>query len=436
MTLFSRLAGASALSCLAACGGGPAPSPTAGYGADPAMPAPHHRLIPVVHVAKAGGWAVGAAPAAPPGFVVTRFAEGLDHPRQLYVLPNGDVLAALSATEPGKPRSIIDTVMAAIQNYVGASEKSPNRIVLLRDGDGDGKAEVVSTLLTGINQPFGMALWDGRMYVAATDAVWRYPYQLGQTTLVSTGEKVMDLPHGPGHWTRNLLVSRDGQKLYVSVGSASNIADGGMAREARRADILEVDPDGGHERVFASGLRNPNGMAFEPETGALWTVVNERDMLGDDTPPDYLTSIADGGFYGWPYSYWDPRVDARVKPQAPQLVARAIKPDYGLGAHTASLGLAFYVAGPFPAQYRGGAFIGQHGSWNRTAFSGYKVLFVPFKGGRPSGPPQDFLTGFLRNDGKTENGRPAGVAVDARGALLVADDVGGVVWRVAAQPLR
>jgi glucose/arabinose dehydrogenase len=413
----------------AACGSAPAPE-SVGYGANPQIPAPHKSFLPTMKTAKGGAWPAAAAPTAPAGLKAVRFAEGLDHPRWLHVLPNGDVLVSLAATEAAKPDSIRAFFQNMVQKRVGASKPSPDQIYLLRDADGDGRAEVKSLIFDGVKQPFGMAYLDGRLYVAATDQVVRVPYQLGSTAKIAAPpQKVIDLPHGPGHWTRNLLASPDGSKLYVTVGSGSNIADKGMAQEKDRAAIWTINPDGTGKTIFAGGLRNANGMGWEPTSGRLWTVVNERDELGDNLVPDYMTSVAPGGFYGWPWSYWGKTVDQRVKPQNPDMVAKALTPDYGLGAHTASLGLTFYTADLMP-QYKGGAFIGQHGSWNRSVFSGYKVVFVPFAGGRPSGPPQDVLTGFLPNEKETY-GRPVGVAVDAKGALLVADDVGGIVWRVA-----
>jgi glucose/arabinose dehydrogenase len=398
-------------------------------GPTPTLPAPHKSFLPTLKTPKAGAWAEGAAPAVPAGFVVNRFAERLDHPRWVYVLPNGDVLAALSATEPKPAKSLMELVQNMVQKRVGAQEPSPDQIVLLRDADGDGVAELQSVMIAGVKQPFGMALMDGQLYVGATDMLVRYPYKDGDRALTMPAEKVVDLPHGPGHWTRNVLPTRDGTRLFVTVGSASNIADEGMALETGRAVILEVDPTTRQSRVFASGLRNANGMAVEPTTGALWTVVNERDLLGDDLVPDYLTSVQDGGFYGWPYYYWGDHRDDRVPIPANVRLRPGIVPDYALGAHVAALGLAFYNDDAFPQAWRGGAFIGEHGSWNRSAYSGYKVVYVPFADGKPAGPPQDFMTGFFATSGRI-SGRPVGVAVARDGALLVADDVGGIIWRV------
>lgn len=414
---------------LGACG-----SPTASttYGENPDLVAPRPQAIPTVKTAKPVGWAAGAGPAAPQGFVVTRFAEGLSHPRWLYVMPNGDVLVAQASTERATG-GVVEGIRNAVQEGAGAIVSTPNNVVLLRDADADGVAEHRSVFLAGLNQPMGMGLLVNSFYVANTDALLRFPYTDGQTAITATGEKLLDLPYregGNGHWTRTLLIKNDGTKIYVAVGSVSNIGDDGMKVEEGRAAIYELNPNGSGLRIFASGLRNPVGLAWEPQTGALWTSVNERDALGDDLVPDYMTSVKDGGFYGWPWSYYGNHVDDRVKPKNPDMVARAIKPDYALGAHTASLGLAFYGAGRFPARYHGGAFIGQHGSWNRSEPAGYKVIFVPFANGKPSGPPEDFLTGFLNAKGEAQ-GRPVGVAVDRTGALYVADDVGNVVWRIA-----
>jgi glucose/arabinose dehydrogenase len=402
-------------------------------GPTPTLPAPQKSLLPTLKTPKAGAWAEGAAPAAPPGFVVNRFAERLNHPRWVYVLPNGDVLAALSSTEPKPAKSLMEFVQNLVQKRVGAQQPSPDQIVLLRDADGDGVAELQSVMIAGVKQPFGMALMSGQLYVGATDMLVRYPYKDGDRALTMPPEKVIDLPHGPGHWTRNVLPTQDGGKLYVTVGSASNIADKGMDLETGRAVILEVDPASHESRVFASGLRNANGMAIEPTTGALWTVVNERDLLGDDLVPDYLTHVQDGGFYGWPYYYWGDHRDERVPIPANARLRPGIVPDYALGAHVAALGLAFYTAEAFPEAWRGGAFIGEHGSWNRSSYSGYKVVYVPFAEGKPAGPPRDFLTGFFASSGRI-SGRPVGVAVAKDGALLVADDVGGIIWRVTPKP--
>jgi glucose/arabinose dehydrogenase len=416
---------------LVACGQG-STDPFAGFGPKPQLPSPKTSLIPTLNARQAVGWPEGAAPIAPAGFTVTRYAGGLAHPRWLLVLPNGDVLVSEASSEPSKAKGITASIANRLQDKAGATMKSPNRITLLRDADGDGVAEVRTTFAEGLRRPFGMTLTGGKLYVANDDAVVAFPYTDGQTQIVGVGEKVFDLPGGPinHHWTKNVIASPDGAKLYATVGSNSNIGENGMENETNRAAVIEYPLPAGPARVFASGLRNPNGLDFEPTTGTLWTAVNERDMLGDDLVPDYMTSLQDGGFYGWPYSYFGQHVDERVKPPRPDLVAKAIVPDYALGPHTASLGLTFYRGDLFPAQYKGGAFIGQHGSWNRKPPSGYRVVFIPFAGGKPSGPPQAFLTGFL-NARDEAQGRPVGVAVDKTGALLVADDVGKAVWRVA-----
>lgn len=413
--------------------------PFVGFGPNPPLQAPQKSLLPTVSVPDVVGWPTGAAPTAPPGFTVSRYAEGLDHPRWLLVLPNGDVLAALSASEPSKAdksnRGVKGFFQKMLMKKVGSARPSPNKIVLLRDADGNGVAETKSDFATGLKQPFGMTLVGGLLYVANSDGVVAFPYQPGATAVAGGGTRVFDLPGPPinHHWTKNVVASPDGTKLYATVGSNSNIGENGMENEQGRAAIWEHDLRTAKTRIFATGIRNPNGIDFEPTSGVMWTVSNERDEIGNDLPPDYLTSVADGGFYGWPYSYWGRNVDRRVQPQNAALVASALKPDYGLGPHTASLGLAFYRADAFPPGYKGGAFIGQHGSWNRRPLNGYRVVFVPFAGGRPQMPAQAFLTGFLNADDKIQ-GRPVGVAVDGKGALLVADDVGGIVWRVAPAP--
>jgi glucose/arabinose dehydrogenase len=403
-----------------------------GYGPSPELARPQQALFPTINIAPAEAWAPGEKPSAAGGFAVSAFAKDLDHPRWIYVLPNGDVLVA-ETNGPGEPpRGLRGLIMQRVMKTAGAAVPSPNRITLLRDRDGDGVAETRTVFLQNLFSPFGMALVGNDFYVANTDAVVRFPYTPGATSITAQGTKLVDLPAFPldHHWTKNIIASKDGAKLYVTVGSNSNIAENGFELEEGRAAIWEVDRATGASRIFSSGMRNPNGLAWEPQTGALWTAVNERDELGDDLVPDYITSVRDGAFYGWPYSYYGAHVDERVKPQRPDLVARAIVPDYALGAHTASLGLAFYEGTSFPARFRGGAFIGQHGSWNRSRLAGYKVIFVPFENGRPSGLPEDVLTGFVEN-GKAR-GRPVGVAVDKSGALLVADDVGNTIWRVAA----
>ena len=419
---------------LAACGDMSRLPPGADAGASPTLPPPVRSWLPTVNIAPAKGWPDAGAPKAPAGFGVTAMARGLSHPRWLYLLPNGDVLVAESnklAPPPGQePKGLKARAMKWVMQRAGAGVPSADRITLLRDADGDGQAELRTVFLDRLHSPFGMALVGGDLYVANADAVVRYPYQPGQTRIEAPAAKVTDLPAGINHhWTKNLIASRDGGKLYATVGSNSNVAEGGLEIEDGRAAIWEIDRATGARRLFATGLRNPNGLGWEPRTGALWTVVNERDELGSDLVPDYLTSVLDGGFYGWPWSYWGRHVDQRVQPPRPDLVARAIVPDYALGSHVAPLGLAF-SDGRMAPPFASGAFIGEHGSWNRKPLSGYKVVFVPFADGRPSGAPVDFLTGFLSPEGNAW-GRPVGVAVDSRGALLVADDVGNTVWRAA-----
>jgi glucose/arabinose dehydrogenase len=397
---------------------------SAGVGPDPVLPPPNPSLIPTVDIAPAVGWPDGVQPRAAPGKRVTAFARGLDHPRWVYVLPNGDVLVA-ETNAPKRPedeKGIKGRVMKAVMKKAGAGVPSANRITLLRDADGDGVAEIRSAFLEGLSSPFGMALVGEALYIANTDAVVRFPYRKGELQIKSPGTKLVDLPAGTRnhHWTKNLIASPDGTKLYVTVGSNSNVAEHGMDEEAGRAAIWEVDRLTGVHRVLASGLRNPNGLGWEPHSGALWTVVNERDDIGSDLVPDYLTSVREGAFYGWPYSYFGQHVDERVQPPRPDLVATAVKPDYALGTHVAPLGLAFS---------KEGAFIGQHGSWNRRPLSGYNVVLVPFADGKPTGSPVEVLGGFLSPKGEAY-GRPVGVALDRRGGLLVADDVGNAVWRV------
>jgi glucose/arabinose dehydrogenase len=427
------------LATLAACGGAEPGSLDRGTGSAPELPQPDRSLIPVVQVAPAIGWAEGQVPQGAAGTRVQLFASGLDHPRWLYVLPNGDVLVAES-NAPKRPQSVPSRkgirgfFMKRAMEKAGAATPSANRITLLRDADGDGSAEQRAIFLSGLNSPFGMALVGSDFYVANTDALVRFTYDEGATSIGSPGTKVVDLPAGPinHHWTKNVLPGPDGRRLYVTVGSNSNVGEVGMENERDRAAILEVDPQAATYRLFASGLRNPNGLTWEPVTSMLWTTVNERDELGHNLVPDYLTSVRAGGFYGWPYSYFGQHVDKRVEPPQPELVASAIVPDYGLGAHTASLGLVHSGTNSLPAQFANGMFVGQHGSWNRKPPSGYKVIFVPFEDGRPSGAPVDVLTGFLNEAGEA-HGRPVGVAIDSRGGLLVADDVGNAIWRVTGQ---
>ncbi|MBA2126155.1 sorbosone dehydrogenase [Hyphomicrobium methylovorum] len=407
-----------------------------GFGPNPELPAPQSTFLPTMKVARATGWPDGVKPAASADLTVTSYASGLLHPRWLYVLPNGDVLVA-ETNAPERPKDgtgLKAWVASLFQKHAGAKVPSANRITLLRGLKPDGSAEMRTTFLENLNSPFGMTLVGNTLYVANADALVKFNYRPGDTQITAPAVKVADLPGGPinHHWTKNVIANADGTKLYVTVGSNSNVAENGMDAEVNRAGILEIDPATGASRQFASGLRNPNGLAWEPETKSLWTVVNERDEIGDNLVPDYLTSVKDGAFYGWPYSYFGQHVDERVKPQKPDLVAKAIPPDYAIGAHTASLGLAFSPEhSALPARLAHGAFIGQHGSWNRSELSGYKVIFVPFANGKPSGPPEDILTDFV--DSKSDaRGRPVGVAFGKDGALLVADDVGNKIWRVVS----
>ncbi|MGA0560004.1 PQQ-dependent sugar dehydrogenase [Larkinella sp. VNQ87] len=386
------------------------------------------------HFSNVVGWKDGETPKAPAGFVVTEYARDLENPRQAYVLPNGDVLVVESQTER---KGVVKKVESAVSGRAKSENtgKSANRITLLRDANNDGKPELREVFLENLNQPFGMVLVGNTFYVANTDGVLTFPYQTGQTKITAAGKAIRPLPAGGynNHWTRNLIANADGSKIYISVGSGSNVGENGMEHEVRRACILEMNPDGSGERIYASGLRNPVGMDWAPGTNTLWTAVNERDELGDDLVPDYITGVKEDGFYGWPYAYFGPTEDPRWKGKQPDmsLVTKTIAPDVALGAHTASLGLTFYDKEAFPEKYRNGAFIGQRGSWNRSAFSGYKVVFVPFQNGKPSGKPEDFLTGFIIDD-KDVHGRPVGVTVLPDGALLVADDAGNRLWRVSA----
>jgi len=418
---------------LAACGEVAQLPISAGTGSHPQLPPPNPTLIPTINIAEAIGWPVAGKPVAASGLGVNAFASNLDHPRWLYVLPNGDVLVAETnaSAKPGEGLGIKDWITKQVMGKAGANVPSANRITLLRDSDADGVAESRTVFIEGLNSPFGMALVGNDFYVANTDAVLRFSYTEGETRITQPGTKVLDLPGGAinHHWTKNLLASQDGSRLYVTVGSNSNVAENGMDQEVGRAAIWEIDPKRGSYRIFASGLRNPNGLAWEPEGGTLWTVVNERDELGSDLVPDYLTSVPDGSFFGWPYSYFGQHLDERVKPQQPDLVAKTRVPDYALGPHTASLGLAFSRNDAWPVPFNNGAFVGQHGSWNRKPRSGYRVIFVPFRNGKPFGDPVDVLAGFLSADGDAF-GRPVGIAFDRQSALLVADDTGNTVWRV------
>ncbi|MFC3815374.1 PQQ-dependent sugar dehydrogenase [Lysobacter sp. GCM10012299] len=421
---------------LSACAGQASLSAGEDTGPDPVIAKPAPSAIPTVNIAPAEGWPANTTPTAANGLSVTAFASGLDHPRWLYVLPNGDVLVAESNAPPGRSGigGIKGKVMGAVKKRAGGAVPSPNRITLLRDSDGDGVAETRSVFASDLSSPFGMALVGDTLYIANTDSLVRAHYVAGETGLAATPEKVADLPGKAAdkfnhHWTKSLLPTSDGSRFYIGVGSNSNIAENGMEVEANRASVLELDAASGNQRVYASGLRNPVGLAWEPRSGKLWAVVNERDELGNDLVPDYLTRVDSGAFYGWPYSYYGQHVDTRVEPQRPDLVARARRPDYALGSHVAPLGLAFASNDALGSDFAQGAFIGLHGSWNRKPLNGYKVVFVPFRDGMPSGPIRDVLGGFLDDDGNAR-GRPVGVATDRSGALLVADDVGNVVWRV------
>ncbi len=426
------------LLCLAGCNDGSG-DPNAQIGPNPTLPDIQQYLLPPMHIARVVGWKnKDETPTVAKGLAIHAFATGLQHPRQPYVLPNGDVLIVESKAPPGasikRPKEI---VMGYVESWAtsGGNTGASNRITLLRDTNGDGVPDTQSVFLDHLNSPFGVALVGNDLYVANTDAIVRYPYNEGDTKITAPGTTLTPLPGGPidHHWTKSLVASADGKKLYVGVGSNSNITENGMEAEKNRAAILEVDRASGAFRIFASGLRNPNGLSFEPKSGALWAVINERDELGPDLVPDYMTSVKDGAFYGWPYSYYGQHVDPRVKPQRPDLVAKAIPPDYALSSHVAPLGLTFYTATSLPESYRGGAFVGEHGSWNRDVPNGYKVVFVPFTDGKPSGKAQDVVTGFLNNDGQAR-GRPVGLAIDKSGALLIADDVGNAVWRVTGGP--
>ncbi len=421
---------------LFACGEQATLPVAAGIGPNPQLPPPVPTLLPTVHIAPAIGWAGGVAPTPAAGLAVTAVATGLEHPRNIYVLPNGDILVAESNAPPKPDDSpgLRGFIMRQIMARAGAGVPSADRITLLRGTTGNPAATMRTTFLEGLHSPFGIALIGDQLFVANSDAIRRYPYQTGQTRLTDPGQELTPLPAGRinHHWTKNLVASADGRFLYVSIGSNSNVGENGLPAEEGRAQIWEVDIHTGQHRPFATGLRNPNGLAFAPDpTPVLWTAVNERDEIGSDLVPDYMTSVRDGGFYGWPFSYYGQHVDERVQPQRPDMVAKAIAPDYALGAHTASLGLAITTRSGLPAPFTAGAFVGQHGSWNRRPPSGYRVIFVPFIAGKPQGAPLDVLTGFLDTEGQAR-GRPVGVALDGRGGLLVADDVGNVIWRVTA----
>jgi glucose/arabinose dehydrogenase len=418
---------------LGSCGEHARLSESAAIGASPQLPPSNESLIPTLKIAPASSWAHGAKPVPAPGLVVNAVAQNLDHPRRVYVLPNGDVLVAETAAPP-KPddqKGLRGWVQKQVYKMAGSATPSANRITLLRDTTGDGIADVRTVFISGLNSPFGMVLVGDALYVADTDAVLRFRYRAGETKITAAGEKIVDLPAGTinHHWTKDLTASPDGTKLYATVGSNSNAGENGLAAEEGRAAVWEINTRTGAHRIFVSGLRNPNGPSFAPGGNTLWVAVNERDELGSDLVPDYITSLKDGGFYGFPFSYWGQHVDARVKPQNPEMVAKAIVPDYAMGNHVAALGLAFSQNARLGPEFANGAFVSEHGSWNRDPLSGYKVVYVPFAGGRPSGMPIDVLTGFVSADGHAQ-GRPAGVAIDHTGALLVADDVGNTVWRV------
>ncbi|EGY01777.1 putative glucose/sorbosone dehydrogenase [Nitrospirillum viridazoti Y2] len=431
------LAGVAAFALSACDDGSQGTDPNAQIGANPTLPKQKQYLLPPMKVAKVVGWKDGEKPAVAQGLKIQAMATGLHHPRSLTVLPNGDVLVVESVAPKGEPiKRPKDLIMHWVESLAtsGGETKDSNRITLLRDADGDGVPESQSIFLDHLNSPFGVALVGNDLYVADTDAIIRYPYTEGDTQITAEGTTLTPLPGGPidHHWTKSLVASPDGTRLYVGVGSNSNITENGIEAEKNRAAIWEVDRATGRWRIYADGLRNPNGLSWEPQTGTLWTVVNERDELGPNLVPDYMTSVKDGGFYGWPYSYYGQNIDPRVKPQRPDLVARAIVPDYALSTHVAPLGMVFYTGSTLPSSYQGGAFVGEHGSWNRKIPNGYKVIFIPFSNGQPNGQPVDVVTGFLDQDGRA-HGRPVGLAVDKTGALLIADDVGNTVWRVTAQ---
>jgi glucose/arabinose dehydrogenase len=426
--LFATVAGLGLAGCDDHAG-----DPKRQIGANPVLPEIQQYLMPPMRVAKVVGWGEDETPAVPQGLQVHALATGFEHPRSLYVLPNGDVLVVESNGPKAPVNRPKDIITGWVQSFAGAKAKDANRITLLRD-NGDGSPKLRTVFLDHLNSPFGVALVGHDLYVANTDAIVRYPYQDGQTSITAAGTKLTDLPGGPidHHWTKALLASPDGSKLYVGVGSNSNITENGIGAEYERAAIWEVDRTSGAHRIFASGIRNPTGLQWEPETGKLWAIANERDEIGPDLVPDYLTSVQDGGFYGWPYSYYGQHLDPRVEPQRPDLVAKAIVPDYSLSSHVAPLGVVMYTGTGLPANFRGGAFVAEHGSWNRTPLNGYKVVFVPFSGGQPSGPAQDVVTGFLDADDHA-HGRPVGLAIDRSGGLLIADDVGNTVWRVSSR---
>ncbi len=427
----SRLAIGTGLLALAACGGSSKMDAMSQVGPNPPLPEQNQYLVPPMKVAPVDTWKGGAMPVVAPGLRIAPLASGFSHPRSLYVLPDGDVLVVESSGPPAPVNRPKELIMGFVQGFAGAGAKGAQRITLLRDTNGDGKPDIRTTFIDHLNSPFGVALVGGDLYVANTDAVLRFPYATGQTKITAPGTVLTALPGGPidHHWTKSLAASPDGTKLYVGIGSNSNITENGIGAELDRAAIWEVDRASGAHRIFASGLRNPNGLSWEPRTKQLWAVINERDELGPNLVPDYMTSVKDGAFYGWPYSYWGQHVDPRVMPQRSDLVAKAIAPDYSLSSHVAPLGMTFYGSANLPARYRGGAFVGEHGSWDRAPLNGYKVVYIPFAGGKPAGKTQDVVTGFVGTDGKA-HGRPVGLAVDKAGALLIADDLGNTVWRV------
>jgi glucose/arabinose dehydrogenase len=421
------------LALLAGCGGSGG-DPSKQYGPNPSLPEPHQYLIPPMSVPVVTGWKAGETPTVPAGMRIQAMATGLMHPRIVYALPNGDVLVVESNGPGSKAFRPKDYIQGKVKARAGAAGKGGNRITLLRDADGDGVPELRTVLVDGLHSPYGVVWAQGNLYVANTDAVMVFPFTPGQTRITAPGEKLADLPAGPidHHWTKAMILSADGTKLYVGVGSNSNITENGMDVEQGRAAIYEIDRLTGAKRIYATGTRNPTNLAIQPGTGQLFAVVNERDEIGPDLVPDYLSSVKDGGFYGWPYSYWGQHVDVRVHPQDPAMVAKAIKPDYGLSSHVAALGLAFSAGETLSPQFANGAFVGEHGSWDRNPLNGYQVIFVPFVDGRPSGMPIPVITNFLAPDRKTVRGRPVGVALDRTGALIVADDAGNTVWRVSA----
>jgi glucose/arabinose dehydrogenase len=427
-----RAASVIVLAALGACaqkGGDPAKE----YGPNPVLPEPHQNLLPPMSVPKAQGWKPGETPTVPHGLQIQALASGFEHPRIVYPLPNGDILVVEANAPPTTAFRPKDYVTGPVVNRAGAGAKGGNRITLLRDANGDGKPELRSIFLDHLNSPFGITLVGNTLYVANTDGIVRFPYTPGETRITQPGVQLTDLPAGPidHHWTKSLVAGPDGSKLYVGVGSNSNITENGIDVEYGRAAIYEVDRATGAKRIYASGTRNPTGVAIEPQTHQLWAIVNERDEIGPDLVPDYLTSVKDGGFYGWPYSYYGQHVDIRVHPQRPDLVAKAIPPDYALSSHVAPLGLTFSTGQRLAPALANGVFVGEHGSWDRSPLNGYKVVFVPFANGRPNGPPRTVVNGFLATDGKSVHGRPVGVAIDRTGALLIADDVGNTVWRVS-----